>query len=73
MRHSAGGGSARLRDIMVLDVGGPDLTVRVVEVEARGGEPLVTGPLHACVVALLAILGNSPHRIVLESELLPFG
>jgi hypothetical protein len=56
MRHSADGGSARLWDAVVLDSGCPDLSVRVVEVEASAGETLLTGTFDARAVAVLKML-----------------
>jgi hypothetical protein len=56
VRYSAGGGLARLRNAVVLDLGDSDISVRIVEVEAGAREALLASALHAQAIALLAIL-----------------
>jgi hypothetical protein len=73
MRRPAGGSPTSFGDFGVLDSGGPDFSVWVVEVETRTGEVVRTGALHAQAIALLAIVRHSSHLVLLEAEFLPLG
>jgi hypothetical protein len=56
VRHSAGGGPARLRDAVVLELGDPNISIWIVEVEAGARKALLAITLDGQAIALLAIL-----------------
>jgi hypothetical protein len=69
--HPAGGNPTRFGDVVVLESGDPNFSVRIIEVEAGAGEALRLDALHVQAIAFVEVMVYGSHRVLLEAELLP--